>query len=68
MAQDRTKDRHGPNNTTATIRAQREWFAKLDGAAQAVSESRMAYIRRAVEERMDREGHTTASTHGYNGE
>ena len=48
-------DRHKPDNITITIRARRDWIAQLDAAAQKASESRMAYIRQAVEERMARE-------------
>jgi hypothetical protein len=48
-------DRHKPDNITITIRARSDWIARLDAAAQAAGESRMAYIRRAVEERMARE-------------
>lgn len=48
-------DRHAPDNITITIRARRDWIARLDAAANALEESRMAYIRRAVEERMTRE-------------
>ena len=50
-----TTDRHKPDNITITIRARKAWIDRLDAAAKAVSESRMAYIRRAVEERMQRE-------------
>ncbi len=50
-----TADRHKPDNITITIRARREWIDRVDAAAKAVGESRMAYIRRAVEERMQRE-------------
>lgn len=62
-------DRHAEDNRRVIgIRARRAWIAALDAAAQAAGESRMGYIRRAVEERMAREGHTTASGPGYNGE
>ncbi|NMP23988.1 hypothetical protein [Sulfobacillus harzensis] len=52
---DRKRDRHTPDNVHVSVRARRDWIARLDAAAQAVGESRMAYIRRAVEERMARE-------------
>ena len=55
MSKDRKKDRHAPNNATVTIRARRAWFARLDAAAHAVGQSRAAYVRQAVEERMARE-------------
>ena len=45
------------DNVNITIRARRDWIARLDAAADSVGESRMAYIRRAVDERMAREGH-----------
>ena len=61
-------DRHAPDNLKITIRARQDWIARLDAAAKSAGESRMAYIRRAVEERMAREGHTPAPTPGYNGE
>jgi predicted transcriptional regulator len=48
-------DRHAPDNLKITIRARRDWIAQLDAAARAAGESRMAYIRQAVEERMERE-------------
>lgn len=60
-------DRHKPDDITITLRAHRDWIAQLNAAAQAAGESRMAYIRRAVEERMAREAHTSAPTLGYNG-
>ena len=50
-----TADRHKPDNITITIRARRDWIAQLDEAAKGAGESRMAYIRKAVEERMQRE-------------
>ena len=50
-----TSDRHKPDNITITIRARRDWIDKLDEAAKAVGESRMSYIRKAVEERMQRD-------------
>ena len=56
MVTSRTHDRHSPDNLKITIRARREWIARLDSAAKAAGESRMAYIRKAVEERMQREG------------
>ena len=43
------------NQKVIGIRARREWIAQLDEAAKTAGESRMAYIRRAVEERMQRE-------------
>ncbi|NMP23735.1 hypothetical protein [Sulfobacillus harzensis] len=52
---DRKRDRHAPDNMRVSVRARRDWIARLDAAAQAAGESRMAYIRRAVEERMARE-------------
>lgn len=61
-------DRHKDDNVMIGVRARRDWIARLDAAAQATGESRMAYIRRAVEERMAREGDATAPTPGYNGE
>ncbi len=48
-------DRHKPDNITITIRARRDWITRLGEAAESAGESRMAYIRRAVEERMARE-------------
>ena len=49
-------DRHAADNRRVIgIRARLDWIAKLDAAAQKAGESRMAYIRRAVEERMARE-------------
>ena len=51
----RKQDRHSPDNVNVTIRARLDWIAKVDAAAQKAGESRMAYIRRAVEERMARE-------------
>ncbi|MHB1956395.1 MAG: hypothetical protein ACYCOU_21915 [Sulfobacillus sp.] len=56
-----TTDRHKPDNITITIRARRDWIDRLDEAAKAVGESRMAYIRTAVEERMQREGIITVT-------
>ncbi len=65
---DRKRDRHAPDNMRVSVRARRAWIARLDAAAQATGESRMAYIRRAVEERMAREDPTLALQPGYNGE
>ncbi|MCY0864464.1 MAG: hypothetical protein OWQ57_05915 [Sulfobacillus sp.] len=49
-------NRHASDNQRVIgIRARDEWIARLDAAAQAAGESRMAYIRRAVEERMARD-------------
>ena len=48
-------DRHAPDNVKITIRARLDWIAQLDADAQKAGESRMAYIRKAVEERMARE-------------
>lgn len=48
-------DRHKPDNVMIGVRARRDWVARLDAAAKDAGESRMAYIRRAVEERMERE-------------
>ncbi len=53
-------DRHKPDNITITIRARRDWIVRLETAAHAAGESRMAYIRKAVEERMAREGRDEA--------
>jgi len=44
------------NQKVIGIRARREWIAQLDEAAKTAGESRMGYIKRAVEERMAREG------------
>ena len=52
----RKQDRHSPDNVNITIRARRNWIDRLDEAAESAGESRMAYIRRAVDERMAREG------------
>lgn len=56
------------NRKLISLRARDSWIAKLDAAAKAARESRMAYIRRAVEERMAREDHTAALQPGYHGE
>ena len=48
-------DRHADDNVMIGVRARRQWIERLDAAAHAAGESRMAYIRRAVEERMARE-------------
>ena len=47
--------KHAVDNVAFGVRARIDWIAKLDAAAKAVGESRMAYIRQAVEERMARE-------------
>ncbi|MCL4352246.1 MAG: hypothetical protein M1499_07925 [Firmicutes bacterium] len=52
----RKQDRHSPDNVNITIRARRDWITRLDEAAESAGESRMAYIRRAVDLRMAREG------------
>ncbi|MCL4318820.1 MAG: hypothetical protein M1596_02820 [Firmicutes bacterium] len=39
------------------MRPRRDWIVRLDAVADSVGESRMAYIRRALDERMAREGH-----------
>lgn len=57
-------DRHAPDNLKITIRARREWVARVDAAAQAAGESRMAYIRQAVEQRMAREAARRAGVPG----
>lgn len=44
------------DNVTIGVRTRRDWVDRMDHAAKLVGESRMAYIRRAVEERMQREG------------
>lgn len=49
-------DRHKADNVMIGVRARRDWIDRLDHAAKSVGESRMAYIRHAVEERMQREG------------
>ena len=50
-------DRHATDNRRVIgIRARLDWIAQLDAAAQKAGESRMAYIRKAVEERMARDG------------
>ena len=54
-------DRHKADNVMIGVRARRDWVDRLDKAAHAVDESRMAYIRKAVEERMQREGIITAT-------
>ena len=47
---------HASNNQRVIgVRARDEWIARLDAAASAAGESRMAYIRQAVEQRMARE-------------
>lgn len=48
--------KHAADNVSFGVRARRDWIAQLDAAAAKAGESRMAYIRRAVEERMAREG------------
>ena len=48
-------DRHKPDNVTITVRARLDWIAQLNAAAQTAGESRMAYIRQAVDERMARD-------------
>ena len=48
-------DRHAEDNKMIGVRARIDWIAKLDASAQKAGESRMAYIRQAVEERMARE-------------
>ena len=48
-------DRHAEDNKMIGVRARLDWIAQLDAAAQKAGESRMAYIRQAVEERMARE-------------
>jgi len=48
-------NKHAPDNIMIGIRARRQWIAQLDTVAHAAGESRMAYIRRAVEDRMVRE-------------
>ncbi len=45
-------DRHKADNVMIGIRARRDWITRLDEAAESAGESRMAYVRRAVEERM----------------
>ena len=47
--------KHAVDNVAFGVRARLDWIAKLDAAAQKAGESRMAYIRQAVEERMARE-------------
>lgn len=50
-----SQDRHKPDNVMVGIPVRRDWIARLDRAAKAAGESRMAYIRHAVEGRMARE-------------
>ena len=47
--------KHAVDNAAFGVRARLDWIAQLDAAAQKAGESRMAYIRKAVEERMARE-------------
>lgn len=48
-------NQHAVDNRMIGIRARTAWIAQVDGAAQRAGESRMAYIHRAVDERMARE-------------
>lgn len=48
--------KHAADNVSFGVRARLDWIVKLDAAARAAGESRMAYIHKAVEERMAREG------------
>ncbi|AUW92645.1 hypothetical protein BXT84_00655 [Sulfobacillus thermotolerans] len=49
-------NQHAHNNQRIIgIRARDEWIVRLDAAARAAGQSRMAYIRQAIEERMARE-------------
>ncbi len=54
LKHDRKEDRHAPDNRNITIRVRNAWLARLDAAANEKGESRMGYIRKAVEERMER--------------
>ncbi len=48
-------DRHKVDNIMIGIRARKAWVAWADAQAQKRGESRMAFIRKAVEERIKRE-------------
>ena len=52
-------DRHKADNIMIGIRARKAWVARVDAHAKQRGESRMAFIRKAVEERMQREQRET---------
>lgn len=48
-------NKHAADNIQFGVRARIDWIARLDRAAQKAGQSRMAYVRQAVEERMARD-------------
>ena len=48
-------NKHAADNVQFGVRARLAWVDRLDKFAQKAGQSRMAYVRQAVEERMSRE-------------